>query len=138
MSATTSDDVVPELRSVPGEKKKSLKGEGMVGPYSITSTAQGMTDTKKAVIAEYLTKLDAVWGRESPLVKRWREGREGKKSFFDPLFEAVMNLAASTRIYFRFLITMEAWLLSIVSIAATIFFSMYEVCLLYTSPSPRD
>ena len=127
MSATTSDDVVPELRSVPGEKKKSLKGEGMVGPYSITSTAQGMTDTKKAVIAEYLTKLDAVWGRESPLVKRWREGREGKKSFFDPFFEAVMNLAASTRIYFRFLITMEAWLLSIVSIAATIFFSVYEV-----------
>ena len=38
-----------------------------------------------------------------------------------------MNLAASTRIYFRFLITMEAWLLGIVSIAATIFFSMYEV-----------
>ena len=85
MSATTSDDVVPELRSVPGEKKKSLKGEGMVGPYSITSTAQGMTDTKKAVIAEYLTKLDAVWGRESPLVKRWREGREGKRTIREPV-----------------------------------------------------
>ena len=61
----------------PGEKKKSLKGEGMVGPYSITSTAQGMTDTKKAVIAEYLTKLDAV-GARVPLVKRWRKAARGR------------------------------------------------------------
>ena len=37
-----------------------------------------------------------------------------------------MNLLASVRIYFRYLVTAEAWALSLVSVAATLFFILFE------------
>jgi hypothetical protein len=122
MSATSADEVVPELRD---SGKKSVKG-ATDSPYSITSRGS-MSASKRATIDSFVERLDDVWAKESPLLEEWRRGRQASKSAFDPLYEAVMNLSASIRIYFKFLVTMEAWLLGILSVAATLFFSIYEV-----------
>ena len=66
--------------------------------------------------SEYLLRIDEVWGKESPLHAEWRLGSAGKKSlFFGQLWEAVLNISASMIIYCKYLITMEAWLVSLVS-----------------------
>ena len=122
MSATSADDVVPELRD-PG--KESVRGV-TDRPYAITSRGP-MSASKRLTIAKFLDKIDDVWARKSPLLEEWRRGRQESKSVFDPLYEAVMNISASVRIYFKYLVTMEAWLLSILSVSATLFFSIYEV-----------
>ncbi len=38
-----------------------------------------------------------------------------------------MKLFSSVRIYFRYLVTAEAWILCLVSVASTLFFTMFEV-----------
>lgn len=72
-------------------------------------------------------RIDDLWTKESPLHQEWRNGRAGGKGFLDPLGEALRNLLASVRIYMKYLITLEAWLVSMVSVGATLLFSLYEV-----------
>ena len=93
-SATSADDVVPELRD-PG--KESVRGV-TDRPYAITSRGP-MSASKRLTIAKFLDKIDDVWARKSPLLEEWRRGRQESKSVFDPLYEAVMNISASVRIY---------------------------------------
>ena len=83
--------------------------------------------TKKKDIAENLHRIDDLWAKESPLHHEWRTGAEGKHGFFDPLGEALLNLLASVRIYLKYLVTVEAWLVALVSVGATLLFSLYEI-----------
>jgi hypothetical protein len=92
-----------------------------------SSNKKGEPLSKKDTIGdEYLLRIDDVWSKESPLHEEWRKG-EKRKQFLDPLTDALRNLNASVRIYFKYLITMEAWLVSLVSIGSTLLFTLYEV-----------
>ena len=86
-----------------------------------------MSASKRLTIAKTPRQNRRRVGSRIAAARGWRRGRQESKSVFDPLYEAVMNISASVRIYFKYLVTMEAWLLSILSVAATLFFSIYEV-----------
>jgi len=123
------DSIVPMPGAAPPSPGAPAQVEtgSKLGPYSVTSRAHGMTMSKKESIAEYLHRIDDMWAKESPLHEEWRNGSAGKKGFFDPLGEAFLNLVASTRIYMKYLVTMEAWLVALVSVGATLLFSLYEI-----------
>jgi len=94
---------------------------------SNTSVMHGMALTRNEALGECLLRVDDVWGKESPLHAEWRLGSAGQRSFLGPLWEALGNIYSSMRIYCKYLITVEAWLVSLVSVGATLLFSLYEV-----------
>ena len=89
----------------------------------VDATPRATAAANDDAIETHLFDIDSLWARESPILVEWRSGRASKRlRGLDPLKEAAMNLLASVRIYFRYLVTAEAWALSLVSVAATLFF----------------
>ena len=77
-------------------------------------------------VDDNLQRVDAMWAAESPLHVEWREGTP-KTGPFAPLFGAVLALVASARVYFMFLVTVESILVSALSVASVLLFSLYKV-----------
>jgi hypothetical protein len=74
-------------------------------------------------IRRRLRRTCSIWmafGRGHP--RSWRNGAPGARRL-----RGCLNLFASVRIYFRYLVTAEAWILCLVSVASTLFFTMFEV-----------
>ena len=70
------------------------------------------------------TGVDDMWRKESAL---HAEARKTSRSPLDPFVDACLQLTASFRVYFKFLVTMESLFLSIISVASVLLFSLYEV-----------
>ena len=95
--------------------------------YAFTSASPDAAAANDDAIEKHLFDIDRLWARESPILVEWRTGRASNRlPGLDPLKEAAMNLIASIRTYFRYLVTAEAWALSLVSVAATLFFILFE------------
>jgi hypothetical protein len=128
--STSAADVVPDVERgvassvpVPSEKRALQKKPS----YAFTSASPDAAAANDDAIETHLFDIDSLWARESPILVEWRTGRASKRlRGLDPLKEAAMNLLASVRIYFRYLVTAEAWALSLVSVAATLFFILFE------------
>ena len=129
--STSAADVVPDVERgvassvpVPSEKRALQKKPS----YAFTSASPDAAAANDDAIETHLFDIDSLWARESPILVEWRTGRASKRlRGLDPLKEAAMNLLASVRIYFRYLVTAEAWALCLVSVAATLFFILFEV-----------
>lgn len=128
--STSAADVVPDVErglasSVPApSEKRALQKKPS---YAFTSASPDAAAANDDAIETHLFDIDSLWARESPILVEWRSGRASKRlRGLDPLKEAAMNLLASVRIYFRYLVTAEAWALSLVSVAATLFFILFE------------
>lgn len=79
-------------------------------------------------VREHVLRVDDIWARESPLHEEWRKGGgEFGRSILAPLVEAFLRILASCRIYLKYLITAEAWLVCVISVASTLLFSLYKV-----------
>jgi|TARA_B110000977_G_C11079482_1_gene492422 hypothetical protein len=118
--AASPADVVPDVEVGPARDGKRVLSK--VASYRFTT---GDNDTQ--AIEAHLFDLDGVWSRPSPILAEWRAGRAATSRVLEPVKEACMNLFASVRIYFRYLVTAEAWILCLVSVASTLFFTMFEV-----------
>ena len=121
MSSTRASDVALDVEvgvSEPDARRMLSK----VMSYRFTD---GSNDHE--AIETHLFDIDGVWSRPNPILAEWRQSRAAKQRYLEPLKEALMNILASVRIYFRYLVTAEAWILVLVSIASTLFFTMFEV-----------
>ena len=67
------------------------------------------------------TGVDDMWRKESAL---HAEARKTSRSPLDPFVDACLQLTASFRVYFKFLVTMESLFLSIISVASVLLFSL--------------
>jgi len=88
------------------------------------------TQSQKARVGEFLLAIDEVWARESELIETSRMTEASHtmcSSFFEGLGAALLNLYASMGVYLKYLITVESFLVALISIGATLMFSLYEV-----------
>lgn len=89
------------------------------------------TASTKERVGQFLLKIDELWAEESALSSTDRSFKKENTSclgtFFDGLFNALLNLYASMNIYLKYLITVESGLVALVSIGATLMYSFYEV-----------
>jgi len=109
---------------------------------SVTTAQLGMNKgdissaSSKERVGQFLLNLDELWAAEGALSASSRKFKAENSpkfhcgfisQFTDGLFTALLNLYASVNIYLRYLITVESALCVVVSIGATLMYSLYEV-----------